>query len=136
MTAADDVLVRPTAGSLPLLSHLRTLLKAKHKKTYTVAVGKLNPAKLANFAEVECFVLVACGENTLVDSRVRPCSPSSPRDLSFRPRFSFILSQPRNGVTPSASHLPRGRVPSLQPTFLTGGGPPSAKGDSNATSSL
>lgn len=55
------------------MKHLRALLKKKHKKTYTVSVGKLNPAKLANFAEVECFVLVACGENTLVDSKVRPC---------------------------------------------------------------
>lgn len=35
-----------------------------------MAVGKLNPAKLANFMEVECFVLVACPENTLIDSKV------------------------------------------------------------------
>jgi len=54
-----------------LISHLRKLIASKNKKSYTVAVGKLNPAKLANFIEVECFVLVACPENTMVDSKVR-----------------------------------------------------------------
>lgn len=68
-----DLLFLPwfTANSLPLLTRLRTLLREAHKKTYTLSVGKLNPAKLANFAEIECFVLIACGENSLVDSKVR-----------------------------------------------------------------
>lgn len=38
------------------------------KKSYTIVVGKLNTAKLANFMEVDIFVLVGCTENTLVDS--------------------------------------------------------------------
>jgi diphthamide biosynthesis protein 2 len=46
------------------------LLRQKRKKSYTISVGRLNPAKLANFAEVECFVLVACPENSLIDSKV------------------------------------------------------------------
>ncbi|CAN0301161.1 unnamed protein product, partial [Ectocarpus sp. 4 AP-2014] len=33
------------------------------------AVGKVNVAKLANFAEVDVFCLVACAENSLLDSR-------------------------------------------------------------------
>lgn len=37
---------------------------------YTIAVGKLNPAKMANFMEIDIFVLVACPENSLVDSQV------------------------------------------------------------------
>ena len=49
---------------------MRKLIASHHKKSYTVAVGKLNPAKLANFMEVECFVLIACPENTLIDSKV------------------------------------------------------------------
>jgi diphthamide biosynthesis protein 2 len=60
----------PQASYLPLISHLRALLKKAHKKAYTVSVGKLNPAKLANFAEIECFVLVACPENSVVESKV------------------------------------------------------------------
>ncbi|GAA5897950.1 2-(3-amino-3-carboxypropyl)histidine synthase [Sporobolomyces salmoneus] len=57
------------AAYLPLITHLRQLIASHHKKSYTVAVGKLNPAKLANFIEVECFVLVACPENTMIDSK-------------------------------------------------------------------
>ena len=35
---------------------------------YTVAVGKLNVPKMANFLEIDIYVLVACPENSLVDS--------------------------------------------------------------------
>ncbi|KAJ9476306.1 2-(3-amino-3-carboxypropyl)histidine synthase subunit 2 [Pseudozyma hubeiensis] len=56
---------------LPLLKYLRRLLTGKKsgRKVYTISVGKLNPAKLANFQEIDVFVLVACPENTLVDSK-------------------------------------------------------------------
>lgn len=53
---------------LPLLKTLRNLLTSKGRKVYTVSVGKLNPAKLANFQEVEVFVLLACPENALLDA--------------------------------------------------------------------
>jgi hypothetical protein len=55
---------------LPLISHVRTLLSHAKKKSYTISVGKLNPAKLANFLEIECFVLVACPENSLINTKV------------------------------------------------------------------
>ena len=38
---------------------------------YTIAVGKLNVPKLANFMEIDIYVLVACPENSLVESQVR-----------------------------------------------------------------
>ncbi|KAJ3764206.1 putative diphthamide synthesis protein-domain-containing protein [Lentinula raphanica] len=57
------------ASYLPLIKHIRSLLAASHKKSYTISVGKLNPAKLANFMEIECFVLVACSENSLIDAK-------------------------------------------------------------------
>ncbi|KAF8198380.1 diphthamide biosynthesis protein [Mycena galopus ATCC 62051] len=57
------------ASYLPLIKHIRALLARSHKKSYTISVGKLNSSKLANFAEIECFVLVACPENSLVESR-------------------------------------------------------------------
>ena len=46
------------------------MLSRAHKKSYTISVGKLNPAKLANFMEIECFVLVACPENSVIDAKV------------------------------------------------------------------
>ncbi|KIL58577.1 hypothetical protein M378DRAFT_170393 [Amanita muscaria Koide BX008] len=57
------------ASYLPLIKHLRAFLAQKQKKSYTICVGKLNPAKLANFLEIECFVLVACPENSLMDAK-------------------------------------------------------------------
>lgn len=33
-------------------------------------MGKLNVAKMANFMEVDCYVLVSCPENSLIDSKV------------------------------------------------------------------
>ncbi|KAJ3025315.1 UNVERIFIED_CONTAM: Diphthamide biosynthesis protein 2 [Siphonaria sp. JEL0065] len=54
---------------LPLIEHLKRLIIAKGKKPYVIAVGKPSPAKLGNFMEIEVFVLVACPENTLVDSK-------------------------------------------------------------------
>ncbi len=52
---------------LPLLQNLRQLLTGpgSRRKVYTISVGKLNPAKLANFQEIDLFVLVACPENSL-----------------------------------------------------------------------
>lgn len=59
------------ASYLPLLQHLRRLLTSpiSRRKVYTISVGKLNPTKLANFQEIEAFVLVACPENSLIDTR-------------------------------------------------------------------
>ncbi|NXI39873.1 DPH2 synthase, partial [Galbula dea] len=55
-------------GYLAVLQHLRELLHQAGKRSYTLAVGKPNPAKLANFLEVDIFVLVACAQNSLLDS--------------------------------------------------------------------
>lgn len=50
-----------------VVSAVRRLIANANKKSYTLLVGKLNPAKLANFAEIETFVLVACPEASLLD---------------------------------------------------------------------
>src|SRR5699024_1405684 len=46
---------------------LRAKIARAGKKRYTVVVGKLNPAKLANFAEIEGWVVIGCGESGLVE---------------------------------------------------------------------
>ncbi|KHN95468.1 diphthamide biosynthesis protein [Metarhizium album ARSEF 1941] len=46
---------------------LRRKIALAGKKSYTVVVGKLNPAKLANFAEIEGWVVVGCWESGLVE---------------------------------------------------------------------
>ncbi|KAI6102295.1 putative diphthamide synthesis protein-domain-containing protein [Pisolithus croceorrhizus] len=57
------------ASYLSVITYLRNLLSRAKKKSYTISVGRLNPAKLANFMEIECFVLAACPENSLIESK-------------------------------------------------------------------
>merc|ERR1712176_12230 len=48
------------------------------------AVGKISPAKLANFAEIECFVIVACREHSLLDmEREYPIPVITPMELEI-----------------------------------------------------
>lgn len=52
---------------LSSIDSIRKQIDAAGKKSYTVVVGKLNPAKLANFAEVDGWVVVGCWESSLVE---------------------------------------------------------------------
>ncbi|PSN40491.1 2-(3-amino-3-carboxypropyl)histidine synthase subunit 2 [Blattella germanica] len=54
---------------LEAVSRIKQLAKRCGKKCYIVAIGKPNVEKLANFPEIEVFVLVACSENSLLDSK-------------------------------------------------------------------
>ncbi|KAI0739403.1 diphthamide biosynthesis protein [Daedaleopsis nitida] len=75
------------ANYLPLISRLREVIKRAHKKSYTISVGKVNPAKLANFLEIECFVLVACPENSLLDAKefLRPIVTPYELEIALQP---------------------------------------------------
>ena len=72
--AKDAGIIGILAGTLGIKDHIKVMDRLKQivknagKKSYTFVVGKLNVAKLANFAEIDVYVLVACPENTLVDS--------------------------------------------------------------------
>jgi len=57
------------ANYLDIIRRLKELIKSAGKKSYTFVVGKINVPKLANFQEIDAFVLVACPENSLIDSR-------------------------------------------------------------------
>ncbi|XP_046628857.1 2-(3-amino-3-carboxypropyl)histidine synthase subunit 2 [Neodiprion virginianus] len=54
---------------LESIAAVKNVLKRKNKKSYIVCVGKPNPAKLANFPEIDAFVVIACPENLVYDSR-------------------------------------------------------------------
>ena len=49
-----------------VISAVRKKIQDSGRGCYTFVVGKINVAKLANFAEVECFVLVSCGETSIL----------------------------------------------------------------------
>lgn len=48
---------------------LRQQINASGRKSYLFVVGKINVPKLANFAEIDVFVIVACPENTMIDCK-------------------------------------------------------------------
>ncbi|EXJ65370.1 hypothetical protein A1O7_01711 [Cladophialophora yegresii CBS 114405] len=52
-----------------ILSHIQSLISCAGKKSYLFVVGKLSPAKLANFSEIGGWVVIGCWESSLVDSR-------------------------------------------------------------------
>ncbi|KAK2886232.1 2-(3-amino-3-carboxypropyl)histidine synthase subunit 2 [Channa argus] len=56
------------ADYLTIIQQLKETIHRAGKKSYTFAMGKLNVPKLANFLEIEVFVLIACPENSLLDS--------------------------------------------------------------------
>lgn len=56
-------------GYLDVVAHIQKLAKIRSVRTYLISVGKVNPAKLANFLDIDCFVLIGCPENNLITSR-------------------------------------------------------------------
>ena len=48
---------------------IKSQIAAAGKKSYTIVVGKLNAAKVANFSEVDAWVVFGCWESSLVESR-------------------------------------------------------------------
>ncbi|OBS70869.1 hypothetical protein A6R68_00611 [Neotoma lepida] len=64
--ARDARVVGLLAGTLGVaqhreaLAHLRELTEAAGKRSYVLALGRPTPAKLANFPEMDIFVLLAC----------------------------------------------------------------------------
>ncbi|XP_036925531.1 2-(3-amino-3-carboxypropyl)histidine synthase subunit 2 isoform X1 [Sturnira hondurensis] len=66
------------ARHLEALAHLRNLTRAAGKRSYVLALGRPTPPKLANFPEVDVFVLLAC-----------PLGPLAP--LAPQPSGGFFL---------------------------------------------
>eukprot|EP00088_Acartia_fossae_P006701 TRINITY_DN1308_c0_g1_i2.p1 TRINITY_DN1308_c0_g1~~TRINITY_DN1308_c0_g1_i2.p1 ORF type:complete len:496 (+),score=65.14 TRINITY_DN1308_c0_g1_i2:61-1488(+) len=99
-----------------IISRLRSLIKKSGKKSYTFLVGKLNPQKLANFPEVEVFVLVACPETSFPDSSEFFQSVVTPYELEialnssrewggqYYTDFRDLLSGGEGYLEPGAEH--------------------------------
>jgi diphthamide biosynthesis protein 2 len=51
------------------INHASSLLRKVNRKYYSFLIGKLNCAKLNNFMEVDMYVLIACNENSILDSK-------------------------------------------------------------------
>lgn len=57
------------ANYAQILNKLKQLIVNSGRKAHTLVVGKLNPSKLANFMEIDAFVMVACPLNSILESR-------------------------------------------------------------------
>ena len=65
------------AGCVAAAEQVRRLVRGAGKRTYTLLMGKPSPAKLANFPEVDVFVMVA-------DAQARsPCAMRTPKTLNL-----------------------------------------------------
>lgn len=56
-------------GSVDIIERCKRIARSAGKRAYVMLVGKPNPSKLANFGEIDLFVLVACPQNALLDGR-------------------------------------------------------------------
>lgn len=56
-------------GYLDIVKHIQNLARGRGIRTYLLSVGKVNPAKLGNFLEIDCFVFIGCPENNIYTSR-------------------------------------------------------------------
>jgi diphthamide biosynthesis protein 2 len=54
---------------LHIVDHVRKQIAAAGKKSYMFVVGKLNAAKVANFSEIDGWIVIGCWESSLVDSK-------------------------------------------------------------------
>ncbi|CAH8269180.1 unnamed protein product [Arabidopsis lyrata] len=57
------------AGYLHMIHHMQALISAAGKKSYILAMGRPNPAKLANFPECDVFIYFSCARTALLDSK-------------------------------------------------------------------
>ncbi|XP_058443084.1 2-(3-amino-3-carboxypropyl)histidine synthase subunit 2 [Malaya genurostris] len=97
------------SGYLDVVSRIQKMARARNIRTYIISVGKINPAKLANFSEIDCFVLVGCPENDLFTSRdfFKPLVSVYECELAFNP--AWIGQFPTSYSTNFIDILPAGR---------------------------
>lgn len=68
-----------------VIEQLQGKIQKSGKACYTMAVGKIHQiAKLTNFAEIECFILVACSETSVLpNERDYPIPIITPHELDI-----------------------------------------------------
>lgn len=54
---------------LYVVESLKNRISAAGKKSYIFVIGKVNAAKVANFSEIDGWVVVGCWESSLIDSK-------------------------------------------------------------------
>lgn len=96
-------------GYLDVVKRLQTMAKSRGIKTQIISVGRINPAKLANFLEIDCFVLIGCPFNNMFESKefYKPIVSVFEAEIALNP--AWYMRYPESYVTDFKELLPEGR---------------------------
>ncbi|XP_016976057.1 2-(3-amino-3-carboxypropyl)histidine synthase subunit 2 [Drosophila rhopaloa] len=96
-------------GYLDVVARLQTMAKGRGIKTQLISVGRINPAKLANFLEIDCFVLIGCPFNNMYDSKeyYKPIVSVFEAEMALNP--AWHMRYPEAYVMDFKQLLPAGR---------------------------
>lgn len=100
-----------TKGYLDIIKHIQELAGKRNVKTYIISVGKVNPAKLANYSEIDCFVLVGCSENNLYNNSkdfYKPLISVFEAEMALNPAWHHLV--PDTYSTDFREVLPEGKL--------------------------
>lgn len=98
-------------GYLDAVKRIQTLARDRGIRTYLLSVGKINPAKLANFMEIDCFVFVGCPENNIYNSRdfYKPLVSVFEAELALNPawreQYPNFYAVNFNDILPNGKHF-------------------------------
>lgn len=120
------------ANYLTIIEQLKETISRAGKKSYMFAMGKLNVAKLANFLEIDIYVLIACPENSLLDSSEFYKPVVTPYEMEMacnknREWSRQYITDFRQLLPGGASHVPLASLEELQDcdetdvSLITGG---------------
>ncbi|XP_037952943.1 2-(3-amino-3-carboxypropyl)histidine synthase subunit 2 isoform X2 [Teleopsis dalmanni] len=96
------------SGYLDVISRLQEMAKSRGVKTQLISVGRINPAKLANFLEIDCFVLIGCPFNNIYNSKefYKPVVSVFEAEMALNP--AWHMKYPEAYVTDFTELLPEG----------------------------
>lgn len=99
-----------TKGYLEIVERIQNLAKLHGIRSYIISVGKVNSAKLANFMEIDCFVLIGCPENNLYNSKefYNPLVSVFEIELALNPAWHAHI--PATYCTDFKELLPEGKL--------------------------
>ncbi|XP_059620631.1 2-(3-amino-3-carboxypropyl)histidine synthase subunit 2-like [Phlebotomus argentipes] len=82
-----------SSGYLDIAKRIQTLAKERGLRSILISVGKINPAKLANFSDVDCFVLIGCPQNNVFNSRdfYKPILTTFEVELALNPAWKDTI---------------------------------------------
>lgn len=90
------------------IDHLIEISKKRGIRSYIISVGKINTPKLANFMDIDIFVLIGCPYNTLYTSRefYKPVISYFEYELALNPKWDGVY--PSKFSTQFKDILPNG----------------------------